>query len=200
MNAMQRNGVNGTTEQAQAGAHECRQSLSCLIDGELDPGECRAVLERLRQDDDARERWAIFSCVGDALRSSEVVSWHSAEFSQRVSKALEAEPTVLAPAALPRRPALRRWMLPGAGAAAVAAIAVAVGLPSRQGAGPDGLAMKAALPSTSVSVEQRRVQVDRSPALERYLAAHRELAEPALMPHSTPYLRTSAAMQVPEGR
>jgi sigma-E factor negative regulatory protein RseA len=200
MNAMQRHGVNGTIDEARAGAHECRQSLSCLIDGELEPGECRAVLERLRQDEDARERWAIFSCVGDALRSAEVVSWHSASFSRRVSKALEAEPTVLAPAALPRRPALRRWMLPGAGAAAVAAIAVAVGLPSRQSSGPEALAMKAALPTMSVSLEQQKLQIDRSPALERYLAAHRELAEPALMPHSTPYLRTSAAMQVPEGR
>jgi hypothetical protein len=47
---------------------------------------------------------------------------------------------------------------------------------------------------------QAPVQIDRSPQLERYLAAHRELSEPTLMPNSTPYVRTSGAVLQQEGR
>jgi len=58
----------------------------------------------------------------------------------------------------------------------------------------------ASQPATTVAKAEVPVQIDRSPQLERYLAAHRELAEPTLMPHSTPYVRTSGAMLMQEGR
>jgi hypothetical protein len=176
------------------------QRLSCLLDGEADGEECRAVLERLREDDDARRQWAALSCVGDALRSSDVAAWHSETFVARVATALEREPTVLAPAALAPRPGLRRWLLPAAGAAA-AAVLVAVGLPSQQQASPDALAVKMqTAPAAAVAEASAPILIDRSPVLERYLAAHRELSEPTLMPNSTPYLRTSGAVLTAESR
>ena len=181
-------------------ADECAQRLSCLLDGELEAEQCRALVERLRHDEDACRRWVLLNCVGDAMRSAEVASWHSDGFVARVSAALEREPTVLAPAAVPRS-AARRWLLSGAGAAAAAAVLLAVVLPSRQAALPEATLVKgpaAAVPT--VALAPVPVQIDRSPQLERYLTAHRELAGPSLMPHSTPYVRTSGAMPVQEGR
>jgi sigma-E factor negative regulatory protein RseA len=177
------------------------QRLSCLLDGELDEQECRALVEALRGDEEAGRKWALFNCVGDAMRSAEAASWHSDSFVARVSAALEQEPTVLAPAALAPRSAARRWLLPGAGAVAAAALLLAVGLPSRQAVSPETMAVGApAAPTAAVIAVQGPVQIDRSPQLERYLAAHRELAEPTLMPNSTPYVRTSGAMPLQEGR
>ena len=179
---------------------DCAQKLSALLDGELDADECGALVERLRQDDEACRRWGLLNCVGDAMRSPEVGSFHSAGFVARVSAALEREPTVLAPAALPRRPVARRWLLPGAGAAAAAAVLIAVGLPSQQRSASESALVKATPAPVTTIVRAPTPVIDRSPQLERYLAAHRELAEPTLMPHSTPYVRTSGAVPLPEGR
>jgi len=182
-------------------ADDRAQRLSCLLDGELDEHECRALIAGLRDDKEAGHKWALFNCVGDAMRSADVASWHSDQFVARVSAALEREPTVLAPAALPPRSAARRWLLPGAGAVAAAAVLIAIGLPSRQAVSPETMAARTpATPTPTVAAVQGPVLIDRSPQLERYLAAHRELAEPTLMPNSTPYVRTSGAMPIQEGR
>ena len=180
------------------GADDCAQRLSALLDGELDAQACGALLERLRDDEQACREWALLNCVGDAMRSADVACFHSEGFAARVSAALEREPTVLAPAALPRRPTARRWLLPGAGAAAAAAVLIAVGLPSRQGSSPEATLVKASPPPATTIVATP--VVDRSPQLERYLAAHRELADGTVMPRSTPYVRTSGAMLMQEGR
>lgn len=179
---------------------DCAQRLSALLDGELDADECRALVERLRGDDEACRKWALLNCVGDAMRSAEVASFHSDDFVSRVSAALQREPTVLAPAALPQRSAVRRWLLPGAGAAVAAAVLIAFGLPSQQRSPLETALVKAAPAPAMTSVNAPVPLIDRSPQLERYLAAHRELAEPTLMPHSTPYVRTSGALPMQEGR
>jgi sigma-E factor negative regulatory protein RseA len=182
-------------------SEDCARRLSCLLDGELGADECRELVERLRHDEDACRRWMRFNCVGDAMRSADVASWHSEGFVARVSAALDKEPTILAPSALTSRSRLRRWVLPGAGAAVAAAILVAVGLPARQTAPPEATAARSTgAPTMSLATARAPTQVDRSPALERYLAAHRELAAPTLMPNSTPYVRTSAAVPPQEAR
>lgn len=179
---------------------DCAQRLSALLDGELDSEACRALVERLRHDEEACRTWALLNCVGDAMRSADVATFHSAGFVARVSAALEREPTVLAPAALPQRSTVRRWLLPGAGAAVAAAVLIAVGLPSRQASSPDATIAKAPPVPAATVVATPVPVIDRSPQLERYLAAHRELAEPTLMPHSTPYVRTSGAVLMQEKR
>jgi len=79
-------------------------------------------------------------------------------------------------------------------------VLIAIGLPSRQGSSPETTIAKApSAPTTTVAAVPVPV-IDRSPQLERYLAAHRELAEPTVMPYSTPYVRTSGAMLTQEGR
>lgn len=181
-------------------AGDFEQRLSCLLDGELEAGECRALLERLRRDEEACRRWSLLGCVGDAMRSAEVASWHSDGFVSRVASAIEREPTVLAPSATKRGVAARRWLVPGAGVAAAAALLMAIGLPTQRTAAPDSSTVRAPLPSTNVAAVAAPGQIERSPALERYLAAHRELADPTLMPSSTPYVRTSAVMPATEAR
>lgn len=179
---------------------DCGERLSALLDGELDAEGCRALVERLRHDPEAGRNWTLLNCVGDAMRSADVAAFHAEGFVARVSAALAQEPTVLAPAALPRRSAVRRWLLPGASAAAAAAVLLAVGLPSRQGATTDTAAAGAPAATAEVAVNAPLPAIDRSPQLERYLAAHRELAEATLMPYSTPYVRTSGAVLMQEGR
>ncbi|MBK9245946.1 MAG: sigma-E factor negative regulatory protein [Burkholderiales bacterium] len=182
------------------GTDDCAQRLSALLDGELDAEGCGALVERLRRDEAACRTWAMLSCVGDALRSSEVASFHSDGFVARVSAALDREPTVLAPAALPARPAVRRWLLPGAGAAVAAAVLLAVGLPQRQQPSSE-LAVVTVQPSAApVAAKPDGPPIKRSPQLERYLAAHRELAAPTVMPSSIPYVRTSGAVPMQEVR
>jgi hypothetical protein len=177
------------------------QTLSSLLDGEVDESTCRSVLERLGGDGGGRRRWELLSCVGDAMRSAEVAAWHRPGFVDRVAAALEHEPTVLAPAALPPRRAMRRLLVPGVGiAAAAAAVLLAVGLPSVR---PDAPAAVAVGPPVGLqaraSLPAGAGDIARSPVLERYLAAHRELADPTVMPYSTPYVRTSGAI-LQEGR
>jgi negative regulator of sigma E activity len=180
---------------------EIELRLSCLLDGEIDEASCRSVLDRVRGDDDASRRWELLNCVGDAMRSAEVAAWHRPGFVGRVSAALEREPTVLAPAALPRRTGARRWLLPGAGVAAAAAIVLAVGLSAGPLSSPSGgLANAPAGIQAPTIAAAGPIEVARSPVLERYLAAHRELADPSLMPFSTPYVRTSGAMIAQETR
>jgi negative regulator of sigma E activity len=179
---------------------EFELQLSSLLDGEVDESTCGALLDRLRRDAAAGRDWELMNCVGDAMRSVDVAAWHRPGFVAKVAATLENEPTVLAPAALPRS-GMRRWALPGAGVAAAAAVLLAVGLQREQSGGSADFASN--VPS-AVQVSSLPpagpVQVDRSPVLERYLAAHRELADPSLMPNSTPYVRTSGAILTQENR
>jgi hypothetical protein len=185
-----------------SGSDPFELQLSCLLDGEIDEGGCRHLLERLRRDGDAGRSWELLNCVGDAMRSADVAAWHRPGFVAKVAEALEQEPTVLAPVAAARRGGMRRWLLPGAGVAVAAAVLLAVGLPGTVAPpadvalrSPAGGPAQAASSSASGSFD-----IARLPALERHLAAHRELADSSLMPNSTPYVRTSGALLVQEGR
>lgn len=201
MNAEKRDPDGWDTAIHAGGADECARRLSCLLDGELDEPSCQQVFDELRRNEDACRQWSMLNCVGDSLRSAEVAACHSEGFVARVAAALEKEPTVLAPAAGRQPIDLRRWLLPGAGAATAAAVLLVVGLPSRQLDEAKAVAQAGkAVPVASVAVVPGPVQVDRSPLLERYLMAHRELAEPTLMPYSTPYVRTSGAVYPQETR
>jgi len=182
------------------GNDDLELQLSSLLDGEVDDATCRSLLERLRRDGEAGRNWELLNCVGDAMRSSDVASWHRPGFVLKVAAALEQEPTVLAPAALPRV-GLRRWMLPGAGVAAAAAVLLAVGLPRLQSGAPVEVASTApASLQVRAAAPAGQPEIERSPVLERYLAAHRELADPTVMPFSTPYVRTSGAILTQESR
>jgi sigma-E factor negative regulatory protein RseA len=184
------------------------QSLSCLIDGELDAAECARLLEGLVADPEARREWLMFHLAGDALRSSEVACLQSEKFLLRLGAVLEAEPAIVAPRLRRSRMRLvRRVVLPGAAVAAAATMLAVIAVPQLRGDEPGATQTVAApavtsAPVTTVSTAPTARssavpapvpnEVRRLAELEAYLSAHRELAGGSMMPRSAPYLRASA--------
>ncbi len=172
-------------------ADDCSESLSRLIDGELDDTACRALFTRLERDGDARRAWVLLNVACDAVRSSETAALHSAAFVSRVSAALEAEPVVLAPGALRRRRLLlRRMALPSAAVAAAAVVLAVVAVPQLRGTAGQGVA-----PETLVKAEPlppKSDQVDRSAEFEAYLNAHRESAAGPVSSRSADFILPAA--------
>jgi sigma-E factor negative regulatory protein RseA len=193
-----------TTQAPPAG-----ETLSCLIDGELDPAESTKLLGSVGADRAARREWLLLHVVGDALRSAEVAGLQSDRFLLRMGAALEAEPPILAPVR-PRRDRVRlvwRVVLPGAAIAAAAAMLVVIAVPQLRGDAPPPPAQIAGGPARSAPVAAPLAPVASAPAggaanevrrlgeLEAYLAAHREVAGGTMMPRTAPYLRASVPAQ-----
>jgi len=104
--------------------HQAEQ-LSALVDDELD-GPPGALLARLVEDEASRGQWARYHLIGDVLRDQEAPL--APDLRARISAAIEAEPALLAPAAVRLAPAPH---LPAAGNArrwGIAASLAAVGL------------------------------------------------------------------------
>lgn len=81
-----------------------KDRISEFMDGELDDRAAGPLIEALGRDGEARDAWRTYHLIGDALRDSSLLS---AGFTARVARALEAEPTVLAPRRLQPQP--RTW-------------------------------------------------------------------------------------------
>lgn len=183
------------------------ETLSCLIDGELDSAECAKLLGRLGADRTARREWLLLHVAGDALRSSDVACLQSDRFLLRIGAALEAEPPIVAPRARRDRARLvRRVVLPGAAVAAAAAMLAVIAVPQLRGdssvttqtqtanaAAPGAAAALVPVAATPASGAPKEIR--RLAELEAYLAAHRELAGGAMMPRTAPYLRASVPTQ-----
>jgi sigma-E factor negative regulatory protein RseA len=182
-----------------------REELSCLLDGELDSARCRPCLDALCGDDAARADWALWHAVGDALRSSEVAALHAGGFGERLGRALAAEPPIVAPRAWALRTrTVRRVVLPGAAAAAAVVVLAVVALPMIRASAPatpvgtTELARATppapAAPSPVAVREATPVAVvDRTPQLDPYLQAHREMSGGMGLPRTTHYLRQASA-------
>ncbi len=148
--------------------------------------------------------WTLLHLAGDALRSSEVACWHSRDFSARVASAIADEPVIVAPAlAARRRRLLQRVVLPGAAVAAATAVLAVMVVPMLRDQGaswrrcrlPPRRRARAPALATTASGQV----VERSPHMEAYLAAHREVSGAGMMPPATPLLRASTAL-ADEGR
>lgn len=99
------------------------ESVSTLMDGELNVDDASRQIARLKSDEALRERWDTYHLIGDAIRGSAA---GRPGFAARVSERLAQEPTVLAPPTAMRAPVLKRkiqnYLLPIA--ASIAAVAV----------------------------------------------------------------------------
>lgn len=101
-----------------------KEHLSSLVDGELSSAE---VVQLLRQEKDESllEDWDIYHRIGEQLRSGDQSAEVSNDFLARLRTQLDAEPTVLAPAASRVRQSVmaRSWRaMAGAGLAASVAV------------------------------------------------------------------------------
>jgi sigma-E factor negative regulatory protein RseA len=181
-----------------------QEHISALADGELSDAQVDAALMALRQPG-ARAAWEAYHQIGDVLRSEEMAVSLSPDFAARMSARLEAEPTIIAPAALSSQEreaandsmsgkhGLKRFALPGMVAAAVAALGlaaapqlmVAMKDKTHDGAPRTMVASSAGgLTHASVqSVEPQRVShasqegvVLRDPRIDEYLLAHQRFS------------------------
>lgn len=102
------------------------EKLSAFLDGDIDAAQSDPVFESLRRTPELRERWDTYCLIGDALRgdSDRGVS----DLLARVMAGVEAEPTILAPAAARinrSRPSFGRSFMPiAASVMGVAAVGI----------------------------------------------------------------------------
>lgn len=92
------------------------ETLSALMDGELEDEEARRALGLIGRNDALASRWSEYCLIGDAMRGC---AEECPELGNRIRAAIEREPTVLAPMRRPRpqRPAV--WLAAAATLAAV---------------------------------------------------------------------------------
>ena len=179
------------------------KSLSALSDGEADGRELRQSVEAWRQDPELRASWHCYALIGDVLRSDDLASapHQDAVFLAALRGRLAQEPVVLAPAVLvaqPERPAaavavgggakavaigrMRRGWTTTAAVAASFMVVTGVSLvwravPSSEAPVAAELARADESASMPASLIEPATAMERSPDLDRYLAAHRQFAQ-----------------------
>lgn len=174
------------------------ERLSALIDDELPPSEIGGEVTKLNQHGDARERWSHYHLIGDAMRH-EIGPLHSTGLAQSISRQLQDEPVVLAPAAIRRTGLARRKTLTGLAVAASLAAVVVVMAP--QLINPEGseaqptVAQQPAVENKTFYVAQdgTRWELLKKPAVESrlnaYLVNHQERSPASnikgIMPYAT---------------
>ena len=175
------------------------ESVSALMDGELDADEAAREIARFKQDEARRNSWNTYHAIGDALRGERSRAGLSAEFSKHLSERLALEPTVVAPRLRAHKP-LQTYLL--AAAASVAAIAV-VGWMSVTMLTPDEvpttLAQKPAAKPPLLALQSPPAPVAPALALapehvHEYLLAHQGISPTTAIQGVTPYIRTVSNM------
>ncbi len=176
---------------------DARAALSSLMDGELAAGgdDGSAAFAAWRHDSEARASWHAYHLIGDVLRSDDLAADPARDerFLQALRTRLADEPVPLAPAPLPRAVleaadgeasaqvaagSRRGWLMAPAAVAAgfvvVAGVLVASRLLSSE---PAAVPVLAAVPAGTTPASDTLV---RDARLDRYLAAHRSLANSAM--------------------
>ncbi|MFZ6874567.1 sigma-E factor negative regulatory protein [Undibacterium sp. Di27W] len=78
------------------------ESISAMADGEMSDAQLDSLLASLNEAE-SKDAWEIYHQIGDVLRSEELAVTFSADFSRRFSEKLDAEPVILAPAAMQKK-------------------------------------------------------------------------------------------------
>jgi sigma-E factor negative regulatory protein RseA len=162
-------------------------SISRLMDGELDDADIAGVCGRMRQPD-AVSTWVCYHVIGETLRG-EYCRWP--RVSRSFAARLASEPTVVAPIAARSRPLPIAWAV----AATVAAVAV-VGWVAMATFDPSANTIAKAREAATIRAAQVRPQA--VPA--DYLLAHREYSPTTPMEGIGPVLRSAAAESADAGR
>jgi sigma-E factor negative regulatory protein RseA len=163
-----------------------KEKISALMDGELERDESAAALRGLESGGEARETWRTYHLIGDAMREKRLLS---AGFVERVSAAIDKEPTVLAP----RRPvfanpAIMRWSALAAGVAAVALVGWVAFVPQGDQMPGAQVAGTVVLPKPPV---QEASLVAPPEAANDYLLAHQGYSPRNSLQGAVPYVRVA---------
>jgi sigma-E factor negative regulatory protein RseA len=156
-----------------------KDRISECMDGELDDRAAARVIDALGGDGEAREAWRTYHLIGDALRDSRLLS---AGFTARVVRALEAEPTVLAPRRLQPQP--RTWYALAAGAAGFALVGWLAFAPQQTAVAP------VAQQQAPVVAQAKPKIVPLPSGANDYLLAHQAFSPRVSLQGMAPYVRT----------
>ena len=110
-----------------------REQISALVDGELPPAERDALVLRMERDSGLSDTWRRYQLAHAALQHE---APSAVDLSARVMAALDDEPVILAPRALPQRQPLWRqtWARAAGGMALAASLTLGVALVWQQNA------------------------------------------------------------------
>jgi len=183
--------ASGPAAPPSAGPGGHAERLCAWFDGELDDEGAAPLTAELLRDPALQAQYRRWCLVSDALRSSEVLAGHAPRLCTRISQALQDEPALLAPRALPLRSFVRRHVVSGVAVAAAAAVLVFVAVPQLRGnLGDAGQPLTAAAPGAgALASVQAGARAPVSPRLEPYLRAHRDLSGAGIMPAAGVSLR-----------
>ncbi len=161
------------------------EKISALIDNELGEQEGHQALLRLGDTPEARECWSTYHLIGDAMRGQLA----AVDVAGRVERALESEPTVLAP----RRaePASRAMTFALSAAASLSAIAVVGWMAFSTQTTTQPAAELAA--SKAPLAEPQLVSAPANGAVNEYLLAHQGVSPSSSLQGVAPYIRTISA-------
>jgi sigma-E factor negative regulatory protein RseA len=96
-----------------------KDQISALMDDELASDATEHLITSVKAGGESAECWATYHLIGDAMRGSPIFK---AGFHLRLMRALDAEPTALAPRGIVKRPLVKTPMVWSV-AASVAAVA-----------------------------------------------------------------------------
>lgn len=152
-----------------------KESISQLMDSELDERAAATAIDALRRDPEAVEAWRTYHLISDAMRDTPLLS---DGFAARLAERLATEPAVLAPG---RGQPRGRLVL--AAAASVAAVALVGWLAFAPQPSPQAqVASAAKAPIVTVSTLPK--------ATNDYLLAHQGFSPRVYLQGMAPYVRT----------
>ena len=144
------------------------QEISSLMDGELDAHEAERAIRGCCANSEAAQKWQEYHLISDVLRGGRP---HPSGTAERVRKALEAEPAIIA---RPRRILDTTFGRVALATAASAATIGVVGWIGSQG-GPAGPGAVVAKNPPAVQPVAHKPAAQEAPDVQDYLAAHRQL-------------------------
>lgn len=162
------------------------ENISALMDGELVGHELHQAMLRIKDTEQARESWTTYHLIGDAMRGEAVLA---IDVSQRITAALDQEPTVLAPRLSSVR-AGRTLTYALSAAASISAVAV-VGWMTFSTSNIVNPALELArAPVAQAGVETQLVSSPSDGQMNEYLLAHQGVSPSTGLQGVAPYIRT----------
>lgn len=168
------------------------EQISALMDSELPEQSAHQALLRLDDTPAARESWASYHLIGDVMRGQ----GFPVNVAERVSKALQLEPTVLAPQRAARPGKALTFAL--SAAASVSAIAVVGWMAFSIGnvtQSPEELARAPVAPASQLA-EPQLVSAPSDGQMNEYLLAHQGVSPSSGLQGVAPYIRTISTASV----
>ena len=159
-----------------------KEQISALMDGELDEQAAENAIQALRAEGQSLEAWRTYHLISDAMRDTRLLS---AGFTARVAERLAQEPTVLAPANLPRSPVKRFAFAAAASVAGVGLVGWLAFAPQSQVTPPVAQGPAPAVAGTITTIPLPSATND-------YLLAHQGFSPRVSLQGMAPYVRTVA--------